>query len=120
MTLVCAPAGFGKTSLVAEWIALLKPPSNLPTPAPQAQAGSEKETAGTVEYAWLTLDETENDPIRFWRYVDAALQNIDPQLGGSLRPALDALQPPPFRTLLGERVNHILTQAGCKAPEFSN
>ena len=54
LTLVSAPAGFGKTTLVAEWLRAL------------AERG-----AAT---AWLSLDERDNDPLSFWSYVVAALQ----------------------------------------------
>ncbi len=96
LLLVCAPAGFGKTTVVAEWI--------ISTVLSQAPTG--KQAAGA---AWLTLDEADNDPVRFWRYIDAALQNIDPRLGENIRPALYAPQPPPYRALLAELVNDILT-----------
>ena len=49
-TLVCAPAGFGKTSLLADWA-----------------------RSGDRPVAWLSLDPGDNDPVRFWRYVAAAL-----------------------------------------------
>jgi LuxR family maltose regulon positive regulatory protein len=54
MTLVCAPPGFGKTTLIREWI------------------GTEERSAG-----WLTLDEGDNDPERFLRYLAAALEQAD-------------------------------------------
>lgn len=96
LTLVCAPPGFGKTTAVAEWLA--DPPV-----ANQACAGKPE-----VKTAWLTLDEADNDPIRFWRYVDAALQTIEPRLGESIRPVLHAPRPPPFHTLMPELANDIL------------
>jgi len=53
LTLVSAPAGFGKTTLVSDWIHQANRPA-----------------------AWLSLDEGDNDPVRFWSYVTAALQTI--------------------------------------------
>ena len=50
LVLVCAPAGFGKTSLLADWASHARQP-----------------------VAWLTLDQGDNDPVRFWRHVAAAL-----------------------------------------------
>jgi len=50
MTLVCAPAGFGKTTLLAQWV-----------------------HARYRRFAWLTLDERDNDPVRFWRYAACSL-----------------------------------------------
>ena len=58
LTLLTAPAGFGKTTLVAEWF-----------------------HEQTLPAAWLTLDEQDNDPVLFWRYLIAALQGIDNCLG---------------------------------------
>ena len=66
LVLVRAPAGFGKTTLLVQWLACLKD---------QQQAT-----------AWLSLDESDNDPGRFLAYLMAALQKSDPLLG---LPALD-------------------------------
>lgn len=68
LTLVAAPPGFGKTSLLAEWAAS--------TP---------------VAVAWLSLDEADNDPARFFLYVAAAVRRIEPDVGGR---ALAALRTP--------------------------
>src|SRR5512137_2976376 len=92
LTLVCAPAGFGKTTVVTEWLS-------------QITSDHLAGTGGSgVKVAWITFDEADNDPIRFWRYIVAALQGIDPRLGESIHPVLYAPQPPPFRTLLAELV----------------
>src|ERR687897_3022401 len=61
LTLVSAPAGFGKTTLLAEWLAA--------TPARKRAT------------AWLSLDPGDNDPTRFWAYVIAGLQAIRPGVG---------------------------------------
>ncbi len=61
LTLVCAPAGFGKTTLVAEWL---------------HRAGH--------RFSWLSLDEGDNDPVRFLTYLVAALQRIDETIGQGL------------------------------------
>jgi LuxR family maltose regulon positive regulatory protein len=92
LILVSAPAGFGKTTLVSEWL------QNLP-------AGK---SGGRQAFAWLTLDEADNNPARFWRYVDAALQHVDPRLGESIRPALSAPQPAPYRSLVTGIVDDII------------
>lgn len=73
--LITAPAGFGKTTLVAEWVAGL-------------QRGTERYHA-----AWLALDKTDNDVGRFWKYVITALQTVDPRIGQNL----SALPPGPVR-----------------------
>lgn len=84
LILVSAPAGFGKTTLIGAWVQ----DSGLPA-------------------AWLTLDEGDNEPVRFWRYVDAALQGLDPRLGEALRPALYSIHVPPIQSLVTALVNDI-------------
>ena len=64
VTLVAAPAGFGKTTAVSAWAAMLDRP-----------------------VAWLALDEADNDPARFLHYLFAALQRIDPAVGSDLNAA---------------------------------
>ena len=71
LTLVSAPAGFGKTTLLAEWLAA----------AP----------ADGRSVAWLSLDQRDNDPALFWTYLVAALKTAAPGVGAS---ALSLLQPP--------------------------
>ena len=63
--LICAPAGFGKTSLLADWA-----------------------RSGGRPVAWLGLDGGDNDPARFWRYVVAALDRVQPGIAGRLGPLL--------------------------------
>jgi LuxR family maltose regulon positive regulatory protein len=55
LILVCAPAGFGKTALLAGWV-----------------------RRGDRPVAWLSLDAGDNDPARFWRHVVAALDRVRP------------------------------------------
>src|SRR5215212_5081992 len=71
LTLVSAPAGFGKTTLLGEWA------TTLPRPA-----------------AWLSLDEGDNDPTRFLSYLVAALRTIAPNIGEGVLGALRSPQPP--------------------------
>jgi LuxR family transcriptional regulator, maltose regulon positive regulatory protein len=62
LTLVCAPAGFGKTSLLGDWARRRRQP-----------------------VAWLSLDAGDSDPARFWRYVAAALDELRPgSVSGSM------------------------------------
>ncbi len=70
LTLVSAPAGFGKTTLVAEWI---------------ADAAPESRSA-----AWLSLDQRDDDPALFWAYLIAALRTAEPSLGSIALSLLDA------------------------------
>jgi LuxR family transcriptional regulator, maltose regulon positive regulatory protein len=69
LCLLDAPAGSGKTTLLAQWSA----------------------TAGAGRVAWVSLDEGDNDPTRFWVYVVEALRTVEPGVGAS---ALDALRRP--------------------------
>ena len=84
LTLVSAPAGFGKTTLVAEWVA----------------------TSGRP-VAWLSLDENDNDPARFFTYLVAALQTVDPNIGQAAQAMSQTPQPPPPESLLASLVNDI-------------
>jgi LuxR family maltose regulon positive regulatory protein len=82
LTLVSAPAGFGKTTLVTEW---LRSAERSFTPGPLAQA----------RVGWLSLDEGDNDPIRFWTYLIAAIQAVHPEVGDEARQIVGS---PPFRS----------------------
>jgi LuxR family maltose regulon positive regulatory protein len=90
LTLVSAPAGFGKTTLVSDWLRHLDVPA-----------------------AWLSLDEADNDPVRFLTYYVAALQTIDVQLtpaskiGEEVLGMLQSPQPPPTETILTTLLNEI-------------
>jgi LuxR family maltose regulon positive regulatory protein len=87
LTLVCAPAGFGKTTLLGEWVA------TLPRPA-----------------AWLSLDEGDNDPTRFLSYLVAALRTIAPNMGEGVLGALRSPQPP-TETVLTALLNEMAAVA---------
>jgi LuxR family maltose regulon positive regulatory protein len=84
LTLVSAPAGFGKTTLVTEWL------NNAERP-----------------FTWLSLDEGDNDPVRFLTYLVAALQKIDPAIGQAAQAMLGAPQPPPPEPLLTSLINDV-------------
>jgi LuxR family maltose regulon positive regulatory protein len=112
VTLISAPAGFGKTTLVGEWIsdfgfvnADLGSSSGAQTiPNPQSKVSN-------LKFAWLSLDEGDNDPTRFLMYFVAALQTIAPQIGEGAVAALHASrpQPPPTDSLLTGLLNEIAT-----------
>jgi LuxR family maltose regulon positive regulatory protein len=78
LTLVSAPAGFGKTTLLTEWLA------EWLTAAP----------VGARSAAWLSLDPRDNDPALFWRYLVAALETAAPGVGSSALGLLQSSQPP--------------------------
>jgi LuxR family maltose regulon positive regulatory protein len=84
LTLVSAPAGFGKTTLLSEWVA----------------------TCG-LSVAWLALDSGDNDPARFLAYLIAALQTIEGGVGTGVLDRLQAPQPPPMEELLTALINQI-------------
>jgi ATP/maltotriose-dependent transcriptional regulator MalT len=77
LTLVCAPAGYGKTALVVEWLSHLDHP-----------------------IAWPSLDDGDNDPVRFLRYLVAALQTIEPGVGRATMQLLTLPQLPPAEALV--------------------
>ncbi len=86
LILISAPAGFGKTTLVSEWVA----------------------DCGQL-VAWLSLDEGDNDPARFLTYLVAALQTIAPKIGAGVLAALQSPQPPPSEAILTTLLNEITT-----------
>jgi LuxR family maltose regulon positive regulatory protein len=87
LTLISAPAGFGKTTLVSAWV-----------------EGIERPTA------WLSLDEGENDPTRFLTYLVAALQTIEATIGEGVLRALQSPQPPPPEAILTSLLNDLTTR----------
>lgn len=84
LTLVSAPAGFGKTTLLGEWL---------------RQSGRRT--------AWVSLDADDNDPIRFWTYFIAALQKVHPDAGKTALALLHSPQPPHFDAYLTALLNDI-------------
>jgi LuxR family maltose regulon positive regulatory protein len=100
LTLISAPAGFGKTTLLSEWVA-----------------------GGERPVAWLSLEEGENDPGRFLTYLIAALQTLalskaegiaarqSPvgNIGAGVLAALQSPQPPPTESILTALLNEIIT-----------
>ena len=95
LTLVSAPAGFGKTTLLTAWLA-----------AGPAAPADERLTA------WLSLDRADNDPASFWTYVIAALRTVASGVGESALTLLQAPQPPPIETVLTALLNDLGATAG--------
>ncbi len=87
LTLISAPAGFGKTMLLAEWLA----------GAP----------AGRSSVAWLSLDQADNQPMTFWSYLVGALQVVAPGVGEAALAFLRAPQPAPIETFLAMLLNEL-------------
>ncbi|HVP22254.1 MAG TPA: hypothetical protein VMS73_10380, partial [Anaerolineaceae bacterium] len=86
LALISAPAGFGKTTLVSEWISGCNRP-----------------------VAWLSLDEGDNDLTRFLTYLISALQTLAPNLGAGVLAALQSQNPPPLESILTALINEIAT-----------
>ena len=86
LTIISAPAGFGKTTLVSEWVASCERP-----------------------VAWLSLDEGDNDPTRFLTYLIMALQAIVPNIGVEALRLLQSPQPPSIESVLTILLNEITT-----------
>jgi len=84
LTLISAPAGFGKTTLLSEWV------GNCGRPV-----------------AWVSLDEGDNDPARFLAYFVAALQTIEAGIGEGVLSVFQAPQPPPIEPVLMALINEI-------------
>lgn len=86
LTLVAAPVGYGKTTLVGNWLSTLNTP-----------------------IAWLSLDAEDNDLSRFWTYVIAALQTVQPKLGYQIITHLQNTQTPHIENLLTDLINQATT-----------
>jgi LuxR family maltose regulon positive regulatory protein len=84
LTLVSAPAGFGKSTLIAEWVA-----------------------ACGLPVAWLSLDEGDAEPTRFLPYLVEALRTVRPGVGEGVLAALGSPQPPPVEATLTPLVNEL-------------
>jgi LuxR family maltose regulon positive regulatory protein len=87
LTLVCAPAGFGKTSLLADW-----------------------SRRGERLVGWLSLDAGDNDPVRFWRHAVAALDRVRPGVAERVSPLLGPPAPASFEALVTAVVNELATE----------
>ena len=94
LTLISAPAGFGKTTLVSDWLHQNNKDGEM-----KDESG---ETIHPARVAWLSLDEGDNDPTRFLMYLVAALQTIAPNFGAGVLDLLQAAQPqpPPIESIL--------------------
>jgi LuxR family maltose regulon positive regulatory protein len=86
LTLISAPAGSGKTTLVSDWLHQSKMPA-----------------------AWLSLDEGDNDSTHFLAYLVGALQTIIPSIGEGVLAVLQSPQPPPIEATLTTLLNEITT-----------
>jgi len=88
LVLVCTPAGFGKTTLLADWV-----------------------RGGQRPVAWLSLDDGDNDPVRFWRHVAAALDTVRPGVAERVVPLLGSLQSASLDAVVATLVNKLAGMA---------
>ena len=108
LTLVSAPAGFGKTTLVTAWIDDLRLTiDDLRLSPRQASAIVNRQSSIVNHITWLSLDAGENDPVGFLTYLVAALQSIAPGWGERLLNMLQSPQPPAPQTILATLINEI-------------
>lgn len=89
MTLVTAPAGFGKTSLISAWVKQADLPAG-----------------------WLSLDARDNDPVQFFSHFIVALQTLEPSLGARAIVEISASQAFSIETLLIDLINEIAALRG--------
>jgi LuxR family maltose regulon positive regulatory protein len=93
LTLLSAPAGFGKTTLLSEWI------------------------GGAPPVAWVSLDGRDNDPARFWAYLLTALDGVWPGAVREAKALLHAPQPPPIEAVVTVLLNEIVAASGAEGAE---
>jgi LuxR family maltose regulon positive regulatory protein len=84
LTLISAPPGFGKTTALSEWV-----------------------SQSSHRVAWISLDEGDNDPARYWAYLIAALQTLQPDIGTNTAALLQSPQPARIESVLTTLVNEI-------------
>ncbi|MBN1221368.1 MAG: AAA family ATPase [Anaerolineae bacterium] len=84
LTLISAPAGFGKTTLLSDWVRQVERP-----------------------VAWLSLEQDDNETTRFWSYVIAALQTVQPAVGETAQAALQSSPPLALEALVTAIINDI-------------
>jgi LuxR family maltose regulon positive regulatory protein len=89
LVLVCAPAGYGKTTLLADWV-----------------------QRGERLVAWLCLDPVDNDPARFWRHAVAALDGVCPGIGERVAPLLGPPVPSSYQGLVTALINELADWPG--------
>jgi LuxR family maltose regulon positive regulatory protein len=94
LMLVSAPAGFGKTTLLAQWLERW------------LGSGSVRST-GVRAAAWLSLDPDDNDPATFWTYVVSAVRSAVPSVGESALAVLQDPRPPPIQLVLTTLLNDL-------------
>jgi LuxR family maltose regulon positive regulatory protein len=101
LTLIAAPPGFGKTTLLAQGLG-----------GGVAWANSQSSTPNSYLVAWVSLDSADTDPVRFWSHVIAALDRLSPGVSAPALAALQSPQPPPMIVLLTDLLNALSALPG--------
>jgi LuxR family maltose regulon positive regulatory protein len=109
LTLLSAPAGFGKTTLVSEWVYQKDESGRMKDESGETALHPSSLIFHPSRVAWLSLDEGDNDPTRFLTYLVAALQTIAPNVGEGVLAMLQSSQPPPPESTLTALLNEIIT-----------
>jgi LuxR family transcriptional regulator, maltose regulon positive regulatory protein len=89
LILISAPAGFGKTTILSEWISQ----SEIPT-------------------AWISLDKGDDDSVQFINYLVAAFQKFEPSIGKTILPVLQSPQPPAIKSIIISLIKEISDISG--------
>ncbi len=109
LTLVSAPPGFGKTTLIREWVGVT-PLKGVLSPGRPSGAGTQRRVA------WLSIDEGDNEPARFLRYVISALAQADERVGRAL---LESSPPTSAQELLIAEVIRLINDLAGTGAELS-
>ena len=108
LTLISAPAGFGKTTLISEWLEDLRLATyDLREDAARENGIVNRKSKIVNQTAWLSLDDGDSDPIRFLTYLVAALQTAAPDVGDKVLALLQSPQPPASESLLTLLLNEL-------------
>ncbi|MCP4543186.1 MAG: hypothetical protein GY832_39230 [Chloroflexi bacterium] len=97
LTLVSAPAGFGKTALITEWLQHLR-----------TATGPGEAIEVAPSFAWLSLDEDDNDPARFFTYLIAAIETVQTSVGANAQALYQSPPSPPLKTVLTVLINDLV------------
>jgi LuxR family maltose regulon positive regulatory protein len=100
LTLIAAPAGFGKTTALRAWAQLQALPHDASPEAPPDAMPDEP-----TPVAWVSLDVGDNDAVQFWTYVCAALDRAHPGAAATALSMLQARRPPPFPVVVHGLLN---------------
>src|SRR5262245_53446713 len=112
LTVIAALAGFGKTTLLAEWLE-----EKAKGKRQKVKDTDDSETVLPFSFsllpfrvAWVSLDANDNDPTRFWSYLSLALDTFAPGIYASIAVLLQSPQPPPIEAILTTLLNALSSQ----------